>query len=129
MPRRVEIAEMLALELLEWNRRHLTASTELSESVIAQRFAANFVVRANGRRYEANHNNYKAFLDGFKRSIASIEYDVQELMADTESAFVAMDAKITRSDQSVEQFAGILLLRFDESGLVKLWHEVYVRSA
>jgi hypothetical protein len=117
------------LDLLDWNRRHLTFSSELTEELIANKFAPSLEVRANGRVYQANHASYKEFLDGFRQKVASIDYKVHKIVADAESAVVAMSATVTRSDSSVERFEAMLLLSFDMTGLVSLWHEVYVRTA
>ncbi len=118
-----------ALNLLDWNRRHLTLASELTEELIAQKFAPTFEVRANGRVYQANHANYKDFLDGFRRTVKSIDYKLHELIVDSESAVIAMTASIVRPDEAIEQFEAMLLLRFGHDGLVKLWHEVYVKTA
>ena len=129
MQSKTEKTAQLALDLLDWNRRHLTHASELTEELIAQRFASSFEVRANGRTYQANHANYKDFLNGFRQSIVSINYKVHKLVVDAESAVIAMNANVTRSNGPVEQFEAMLLLSFDQSGLVKLWHEVYLRTA
>lgn len=124
-----QMSAELALDLLDWNRRHLTYSSGLTESLLAEKFAAEFEVRANGRIYRANHSNYKEFLDGFRQSIECIEYEVGKIVAQSDEACLSMSAKITRKDRSVDKFEAMLLLGFDEHGLVKLWQEVYVKVA
>jgi hypothetical protein len=83
-----EINLELAHSLLDWNRKHLKAEVTLSESLIAERFALQFVVEANGRRHDANHRNYLEFLNGFKGNIAAIDYTVSHSTADSESVQV-----------------------------------------
>jgi hypothetical protein len=118
----------LAQALLDWNRRHLRHDVTLNEPDIAERFAPRFVVEANGRRYEATHGNYLAFLDGFKRSIDAIDYDVRHAVADDAAVVLAMGARVTRVGGEVERFEAMLLLRFDEHEKVSLWHEIYVQQ-
>lgn len=118
----------LAHALLDWNRRHLRHGTALSEAVIAERFAPQFVVFANGRRYDANHENYKTFLDGFKHTIASIDYEVTQTVVDDAGVLLGMRASVARTHGAVDTFEAMLLLRFDSADKVSLWHEVYVES-
>lgn len=119
-------ARLGCLRLLDWNRRHLTADSALSEGHIATRFATQFTVKANGRIYPANHQNYLEFLNGFRRTIQSIDYDIHELIAEGHRAAVAMTARVHRLDGTLDRFEAMLLLAFDEQGLVTLWHEVYL---
>ncbi|ANH72767.1 hypothetical protein ACS15_3757 [Ralstonia insidiosa] len=114
--------------LLEWNRAHLRHDTVLTEAVIAERFAPQFTVFANGRHYDANYANYKTFLDGFKHAIASIDYKVTQTVADAAGVVLGMRASVTRTHGAVDQFEAMLLLRFDDAGKVSLWHEVYLQS-
>jgi len=112
--------------LLDWNRRHLTSSSALSEADIAEVFAPQFVVKANGRTHPANHQSYLDFLNGFRRNIQAIDYDLHEEVAEGPNIVVAMTAHVTRIDGTVDRFEAMLLLRFDLHGLVELWQEVYL---
>lgn len=114
--------------LLDWNRRHLTSSSSLSESDIAQMFAPQFVVKANGRTHPANHQNYLEFLNGFRRSIQAIDYDLHDELTEGARIVVAMTARVTRLGGAVDRFEAMLLLAFNEQGLVELWQEVYVQA-
>lgn len=118
----------LAHALLDWNRQHLRHDTALSEAVIAERFAPQFIVFANGRRYDANHENYKTFLDGFKHTVAAIDYEITQTVADDAGVLLGMRASVARTHGAVDAFEAMLLLRFDHAGKVSLWHEVYVES-
>lgn len=118
----------LALGFLEWNRRHLTAKAALTEAAAAERFARRFEVRANGRIYPADQPTYKAFLDGFRANIESIDYQVHNAVEERSSAVLAMSASIQRIDGTRECFEAMLLIPFDAEGRVTLWHEVYVSS-
>jgi len=119
----------LAHALLDWNRRHLRHDATLSDALIAQRFAPRFTVFANGRHYDANYENYQAFLEGFKRTIASIDYELTHTVADEAGVVLAMRATVKRTHGALDQFEAMLLLRFDAEGKVSLWHEVYVNAA
>lgn len=114
--------------LLAWNRLHLTAASALDEAAIGEIFAPHFTVKANGRTYAADHRNYREFLDDFRRTISEIDYQVQEILAEGERAVLAMTACVTRLDGAQERYEAMLLLAFDDSGRVALWHEVYVRA-
>ena len=116
-----------ARQLLDWNRRHLRHDTQLSQSLIAERFAPRFTVFANGRSYAADHGNYQGFLEGFKATIADIDYAVQQTVADEDGVVLGMRATVRRVSGATDLFDAMLLLRFDEDGRVTLWHEVYVR--
>ncbi|MFB8341146.1 hypothetical protein ACWGNA_04320 [Brucella cytisi] len=118
----------LALGLLDWNRKHLVQGGVLTEAIIAEKFAIQFVVKANGRAHPAHHANYLAFLNGFRSTIYSIDYDVQDVVAEGNSAVLAMTATVVRIDETVERFEAMLLLKFDEADLVTLWHEVYLKT-
>ncbi|WP_199099619.1 nuclear transport factor 2 family protein [Dyella sp. ASV21] len=119
-------ARLACHRLLDWNRQHLTAASVLGEADIATRFAPQFTVKANGRTYAANYRNYLEFLDGFRRTIQSIDYDLHALVAEGDQASVAMTARVHRLDGTLDRFEAMLLLAFDAQGLVTLWHEVYL---
>ncbi|QPF71628.1 nuclear transport factor 2 family protein [Roseateles sp. DAIF2] len=116
----------LAAALLDWNRRHLRQGAPLDVALIGERFAPQFVVEANGRRYEADRPAYLAFLEGFRRDIAQIDYRVHHRVADDNGVVLAMGAEVTRLDGRLDRFEAMLLLRFDAQGLLTLWHEVYL---
>lgn len=117
-----------ARQLLDWNRRHLRHDVLLSQALIAERFAPHFTVFANGRSYAADHASYQGFLEGFKATIADIDYAVQQTVADEAGVVLGMRATVRRTSGATDWFDAMLLLRFDESGRVVLWHEVYVRA-
>lgn len=126
MELRLERNKRLAEKLLSWNGQHLNHKSKLSVENVADVFAHNFVVRANGRVYKANHGNYKEFLDGFRQDIESIEYLVHEMVSEGCSVVLAMTATVLRIDGREDVFEAMLLLMFDEQEKVSLWHEVYV---
>ncbi|MDC0745341.1 hypothetical protein [Polyangium mundeleinium] len=118
----------LAQQLLDWNRRNLRHDVALTPALIAERFAPRFTVFANGRSYAADHGNDQRFLEGFKATIASIDYRIHETGADDAGVVLAMRATVRRVHGATDLFDAMLLLRFDEAGQVALWHEVDVRS-
>src|ERR1700738_5057319 len=63
-----------AKKLLEWNKKKLTSQSNLSIKDIEELFAPEFIVIANGRKYDANYENYYEFLNKFRSNIASIDY-------------------------------------------------------
>lgn len=116
----------LADALLDWNRRHLRQGAPLDVALIGERFAPRFVVEANGRHYEADRPAYLAFLEGFRRDIAQIDYRVHHRIADETGVVLAMGAEVRRLDGRLDRFEAMLLLRFDADGLLTLWHEIYL---
>jgi Na+-transporting NADH:ubiquinone oxidoreductase subunit NqrC len=115
-----------AHKVLDWNRKYLNHASTLSPERVGECFAPAFVVDANGRRYQANHQNYQAFLEDMKHSLSGIEYTVDHEVADDHSAVFAMRVGISKKDGSTEHFNAVLLTQFDADGKVTLWHEVYV---
>lgn len=121
-------SDRLARDLLGWNRRHLLHDAALSEAAIGEKFAPAFTVCANGRTYPATHANYLEFLNGFRATIAAIDYAIHRTVTEQASTVLAMTATIRRIDDSIERFEAMLLLAFDADGLVTLWHEVYLKT-
>lgn len=116
----------LAHSVLDWNRRYLNRDSVLSEALIGECFAGQFIVEPNGRHYEANPANYLEFLNGMKAGMEGIDYEVDHALVDGASVVFSMRAKIAHHDGRRELFRAMLLMRFDEAGKVTLWHEVYV---
>jgi len=50
-----------AKNLLEWNVNHLVHGSVITNEAIATLFAKQFVVKANGRTYPADYDNYRDF--------------------------------------------------------------------
>lgn len=118
----------LAHAVLAWNRKYLHKDSLLSSEALAECFAPQFIVEPNGRRYEANHQNYQAFLEGMKQSMLAIHYDVRQAVAQGNSVMLAMRVQIDRSSEDKEYFHAMLWMQFDALGKVSLWHEVYVQQ-
>lgn len=121
-------SSQLARDLLDWNRRHLLHDAPLTEAAIGEKFAPAFTVCANGRVHPATHANYLEFLNGFRATIAAIDYEIHRTVTEQAATVLAMTATIRRTDHSVERFEAMLLLTFDTDGRVTLWHEVYLKT-
>ncbi len=119
----------IAKSLLVWNTRNLVKSAELKKSELGIYFADQFLVKANGINYDANHDKYFDFLNQFRSTIRSISYDYHDFIADRENVVIPMIAHIIRLDGSLENFEAILILKFDKSDKIVLWHEVYVMTS
>ncbi|QDQ26177.1 hypothetical protein FNU76_07290 [Chitinimonas arctica] len=119
----------LADRLLDWNRRNLRHDSVLSSDLIAECFAPQFTVFANGRRYAAEHGNYQEFLESFKSTISTIDYRVDHTVATEESIVLALRAKVLRTYNCIDDFDAMLLLQFDSDDKVTLWHEVYFKTS
>lgn len=119
----IEIVE----ELFRWNAKNLVQSAHLKKSDLQQYFADFFLVIANGKTYEANHDNYLEFLNQFRLTIQSIRYDFGDFIADQVSVALPLKAQIVRTNGSVENFEAILILKFNDRNRIILWHEVYLK--
>lgn len=117
----------LALSLLDWNRKNLVHNNALTETLIAEKFAEKFIVKANGRTHPANHSAYLEFLNGFRSTIASIDYRVHETITEANATVLAMTAEVVRVDNSKDVFEAMLHLKFNDLGMITLWNEVYIK--
>lgn len=61
---------------LEWNEEELTSRSNLKIEDLKELFAPKFVVIANGRKYDANYQNYYEFLNKFRSDINTIDYQL-----------------------------------------------------
>lgn len=113
----------VAKSLFVWNSKNLVKSADLKKVEIGKYFAEHFLVKANGRNYEANHENYFVFLNQFRETIQSISYRFEDFVVEGLSVVIPMTAHIVRLDGTSEYFEAILLLKYK----IILWHEVYVK--
>jgi hypothetical protein len=58
-----------AKNLFSWNKKNLIASARINKIELEDLFASSFKVIANGRKYEANYDNYLEFLNQFRSNI------------------------------------------------------------
>ncbi|MBA3237359.1 MAG: hypothetical protein H0T62_03295 [Parachlamydiaceae bacterium] len=115
--------------LLEWNKQKLTKHSNLKIEDLNELFAPKFLVVANGREYHADHQSYYEFLNKFRAPIDSITYDVQEYYKVGSSIFMPLVATVKRLDGKKEVFDAIMLLKFDDSGKIIHWQEIYAKRA
>ena len=113
-----------AKRLLEWNKEKLTCRSNLSIEDVGELFAPEFVVIANGRKYDANYKNYYEFLNQFRSDIDTIDYNVQEYLNMGLTVVMPMSAKVKRVGKE-EFFDAIMLVKFNDSGKIIHWQEVY----
>jgi len=113
-----------AKRLLEWNREKLNRHSSLQMDDLNELFAPSFIVIANERKYDANHQNYYAFLNQFRSEIESIDYQVQEYICSGSTVVMPLTATIRRSSQE-EIIDAILLVKFNDKGKIVHWQEVY----
>ncbi|MCB1111184.1 MAG: AAA family ATPase [Chlamydiales bacterium] len=114
-----------AKRLLEWNREKLTIRADLKIEDLEELFAPEFVVRANEREYDANHQNYFEFLNKFRSDIEMIDYQVQEYLNTESTVVMPLTATVKRTHGKEDIFNAIMLVRFNESGKIVHWQEVY----
>lgn len=112
--------------VLDWNRRHLHHASQLSDEIVGECFAEAFVVKPNGRHYEASRATYRGFLDGMKRTMQGIDYEIIGTVADDASVVFSMRAVIAHLDGASAHFLAMLRMQFDANGKVTLWEEIYV---
>lgn len=111
--------------LLEWNKEKLTSQSDLSVNDIKELFALEFVVIANGRRYDTNYQNYYEFLNKFRSDIDTIDYEVQEYLNMELTVVMPLKATVKRLQGNVDVFNAILLIKFNDLGEIVHWQEVY----
>jgi len=114
-----------AKRLLEWNKEKLTSQSNLRIEDLKELFASKFVVIANERKYDANHQNYYEFLNKFRSDIATIDYQVQEYINAGSTVVMPLTAIVKRIQGKEDIFDAILLVKFDDSGKIVHWQEVF----
>jgi len=116
-----------AKNLFTWNTKNLIAEAQLDKSELSRFFASEFQVIANGRKYEANYDNYLEFLNRFRSTIKTINYDFYESIVNEDHVVMPLTATIIRVSGDKEIFEAILILKFNNEHKITLWHEVYVQ--
>lgn len=114
-----------AQRLLEWNQKKLTSQADLKIEDLGELFAAEFVVIANGRSYEANYQNYYEFLNKFRTDIQSINYQVHEFINAEATVIMPLTAFVKRVQGNEDVYNAILLLKYNTAGKIIHWQEVY----
>jgi|ERR1700722_14441323 len=117
----------IARKLFQWNTKNLVCDAHLKKSEISDYFADIFLIMANGKSYDANLDSYFEFLNVFRSTIRAISYEFDDFIADKLNVVVPMKARITRVDDSIENFEAILILKFNQNDKIVLWHELYMR--
>lgn len=80
---------------------------------------------ANGRKYEANYQNYYEFLNKFRSDIDTIDYEVQEYLNMESTIVMPLKATVKRLQGNVDVFNAILLIKFNDLGKIVHRQEVY----
>jgi predicted ATPase len=111
--------------LLAWNKEKLTCKSNLTINDLKALFATEFVVIANGRKYFANYQNYLEFLNKFREDIDTIDYEVQEYFNRGSTVIMPLTATVRRLQGKKEIFDAIMLVKFNDSGKIIHWQEVY----
>ena len=114
--------------LLEWNKEKLTSQSELIFNDIKELFAPEFVIMANGRKYDANYQSYYEFLNKFRSDIDTIDYEVQEYLSMGSTIVMPLNATVKRLKGKVDVFNAIMLIKFNDLGEIVHWQEVYSMS-
>lgn len=111
--------------LLEWNKEKLTSRSNLSIKDIEELFAPEFIVMANGRKYDANYENYYEFLNQFRSDIVSLDYNVQEYINTRSTVVMPLTAKVKPVQGKEDIFDAIMLIKFNNAGKIVHWQETY----
>lgn len=114
-----------AKRLIEWNTEKLTNQSNLQIEDLKELFAPEFVVIANERKYDANYQDYYEFLNRFRAEISSIHYKVQEYISDGSTVVMPLRANVKRLNGTTDIFDAIMLVKFNDSGKIIHWQEVY----
>ena len=116
-----------AKHLLDWNKIKLTSYSDLKIDDIKALFAPKFIVMANGRKYDANYQNYYDFLNKFRSDIATIDYEVQEYLNVGSTVVISLKAIVKRLQGKTEIFEAIMVIKFNDAGKIVHWQEVYTQ--
>lgn len=116
-----------AKKLLAWNTINLNVEANWKAKDLEAFFAQNFIVLANGRRYEANYDNYTDFLNKMRSTLKSIQYKCHDYIISHDSVVIPLRATLTNIHQISEQYEAILILKFDPLGKIILWQEIYIK--
>lgn len=111
--------------LLEWNKEKLTSRSDLCIKDLQELFTSEFVVIVNGRKYDANYQNYYEFLNRFRSDIDTIDYEVQEYLNRESTIVIPLKATVKRLLGKVDIFDAIMLIKFNDLGKIVHWQEVY----
>jgi hypothetical protein len=111
--------------LLEWNKEKLTRYSNLQIEDLKELFAPKFIVIANGREYDATHQNYYEFLNKFRSDIDTIDYQVQEYLNMGSTVVMPLKAIVKRFHGKEDIFDAIMLIKFNDAGKIIHWQEVY----
>lgn len=111
--------------LLEWNKENLTSHSDLNVNDIKELFAPEFVVMANGRKYDANYQSYYEFLNKFRSDIDTIDYDVQEYLNMESTVVMPLKATVKRLQGIIDIFDAIMIIKFNDLGKIVHWQEVH----
>ena len=117
--------KLQAEALIKWNDKNLLASADLKKEDLANYFADNFEVKANGRYHQANHDNYYEFLNQFRSNIKRLHHEFHEQIENANTVVNVMTTTVTKIDDTQQIFEVMLLLKFNEQGKVILWYEIY----
>ena len=117
--------ETKAQYLLKWNKQKLTHCSDLNLEDLSEVFASDFIVIANGRKYEATYQSYYEFLNKFRADIAGIDYLVREYVVMGSTVVMPLTANVKRLNEREDSFNAIMILKFNESGKIIHWEEIY----
>lgn len=116
-----------AKSLLKWKQKRLNKDSIIEKSEVAEFFAESFTVIANERKYDANYENYLAFLNGFKENIKQLGHSVYEYLETNDTVIMPMRATVSYVDETLIEFEAIMLLKFNKKGKIIEWREVCVK--
>lgn len=115
-----------AKALLAWKQKKLNSKSEIDKAEIANFFAEKFEVIANDRHYDANYDNYLAFLNEFKQNIEKLTHDVYEYLQAGQTIIMPMRAMILHTSGKKKQYEAAMFLKFDGDDKIIQWREVCV---
>lgn len=114
----------VAQRLLSWNKAHLIRDAHFEKEALSGFFAEEFQIKVNDRSYDGNHDNYFEFLNGFRTTILSLDYDVQEYIVGQDKVVIPLRATIEHVDGAVRIYDAVMILGFNEAGRIIHWQEV-----
>lgn len=116
----------LAKQLLSWKHKRLNKQSNINKDEIALFFSDQFIVIANNRRYETNHDSYLDFLNQFKSNINRLTHHVDEYLCAENTVIMPMKAVIEYDNDKITHYEAVMLLKYNEDNKIIQWREVAV---
>lgn len=116
----------LVRRLLLWMESCLNTQGNFSVADLEEFFAKSFVIKTNNKRVEATPSTYRDYLYGFKKSLSSVKYDVEDLIESPNAVVAFFVIHLNFTDKQAQNLRTISIFKFNPQGRISEWSEVFV---